>query len=107
MRKMKVYTFNGEYEIQEMTFENMHEVIAMQYDWEIASEVVRSDDFNEWIPEAMRFYWVEGSRIPGDTGGMEWIIEECMDIEIGEFEDEDEDAYDTPYYDAGLMQYMV
>lgn len=108
MKKMRVETFNGNYELQPMTYDNMHEVIAMEYDHEIATEVTWSDEFGEKIAQGMRFYWIDGDKIPADSEAMEWVIEECMNIPTGEFEDEEDyNGYDTPYYDASLMQYMI
>ena len=108
MKKMKFEMMN-EIIIQDMTFHNMQDLLENYYDMEIAAEPTKSEPFGEWIDEGTAFFWVEGDKIPAYRDCMEWVIEEVLNIDTSEdFEDEDgHNSYDTPYYDASLMQYMI
>ncbi|XJS09878.1 hypothetical protein ACF3NG_06945 [Aerococcaceae bacterium WGS1372] len=106
MKKMK-FIDCGEVFVWDMTYDNMHEVLAFHYDYEVASERVWSEGFGEWIAQGMRYYWVDGERVPADYEAMEWAIEEALDLETGDFEEESQEEYSKPYYDAQLMQYMI
>lgn len=88
MKKMKFEMF-GETIIQEMTYENMDEVITDYYLASTATERVWSNDWEEWIEPGEELYWVDEGPIPAYPDAMEWIIEEVIQLETGDdFEDE-------------------
>ena len=87
MVKMKFEMF-GETIIQEMTYENMDEVITDYYLSDTATERVWSNDWEEWIEPGEEFYWVDDEPVPAYPDAMEWIIEEVIQLETGDFEDE-------------------
>lgn len=87
MVKMKFEMF-GETIIQEMTYENMDEVIADYYLIDTATERVWSNEWEEWIEPGEEFYWVDDEPVPAYPDAMEWIIEEVIQLETGDFEDE-------------------
>ena len=87
MVKMKFEMF-GETIIQEMTYENMDEVITDYYLSDTATERVWSNDWEEWIEPGEEFYWVDEDPVPVYPGAMEWIIEEVIQLDTGDFEDE-------------------
>ena len=106
MKKMKFEMMN-EIIIQDMTFNNMLDLLENYYDMEIADEPTNSEPFGEHIDEGTAFFWVEGDKIPAYRDCMEWVIEEVLQIETSDdFEDEGYEALDY-YYDAQQMQYMV
>ena len=87
MMKMKFEMF-GETIIQEMTYENMDEVITDYYLIDTATERVWSNEWEEWIEPGEEFYWVDDEPVPAYPDAMEWIIEEVIQLETGNFEDE-------------------
>ena len=87
MKKMK-FRMLGETEIQEMTYENMDEIISYYYLPETATERVWSNEWEEWIEPGEEFYWVDEDSMPAYDDAMEWIIEEVIQLETGDFEDE-------------------
>ena len=87
MVKMKFEMF-GETIIQEMTYENMDEVITDYYLSDTATERVWSNEWEEWIEPGEEFYWVDDEPVPAYPDAMEWIIEEVIQLETGDFEDE-------------------
>ena len=87
MKKMKFEMF-GETVIQEMTYENMDEVITDYYLSDTAIEPLWSTDWEEWVNPGEEFYWVDEDPIPAYPDAMEWIIEEVIQLETGDFEDE-------------------
>lgn len=87
MMKMKFEMF-GETIIQEMTYENMDEVITDYYLLDTATERVWSNEWEEWIEPGEEFYWVDDEPVPAYPDAMEWIIEEVIQLETGDFEDE-------------------
>ena len=87
MKKMK-FRMLGETEIQEMTYENMDEIISYYYLPETATERVWSSEWEEWIEPGEEFYWVDEDPMPAYPDAMEWIIEEVIQLEAGDFEDE-------------------
>ena len=87
MVKMKFEMF-GETIIQDMTYENMDEVITDYYLSDTATERVWSNDWEEWIEPGEEFYWVDEDPVPAYPDAMEWIIEEVIQLETGDFEDE-------------------
>ena len=87
MVKMKFEMF-GETIIQEMTYENMDEVITDYYLVDTATEPLWSNDWEEWIEPGEEFYWVDEDPVPAYPDAMEWIIEEVIQLETGDFEDE-------------------
>ena len=87
MVKLKFEMF-GETIIQEMTYENMDEVITDYYLSDTATERVWSNEWEEWIEPGEEFYWVDDEPVPAYPDAMEWIIEEVIQLETGDFEDE-------------------
>ena len=87
MKKMK-FRMLGETEIQEMTYENMDEIISYYYLPETATERVWSNEWEEWIELGEEFYWVDEDPMPAYDDAMEWIIEEVIQLETGDFEDD-------------------
>lgn len=87
MKKMRFEMF-GETIIQEMTYENMDEIISDYYLADTAIERVWSNDWEEWIEPGEELYWVDEDPIPAYSDAMEWIIEEVIQLETGDFEDE-------------------
>lgn len=87
MVKMKFEMF-GETIIQEMTYENMDEVITDYYLSDTATERVWSNEWEEWIEPGEEFYWVDDEPVPAYPDAMEWIVEEVIQLETGDFEDE-------------------
>ena len=87
MKKMK-FEMLGEIMIQEMTYENMDEIIADYYLADTATERVWSNDWEEWIEPGEELYWVDEDPIPAYPDAIEWIIEEVIQLETGDFEDE-------------------
>ena len=87
MKKMRFEMF-GETMIQEMTYENMDEIISDHYLADTATERVWSNDWEEWIEPGEELYWVDEAPIPAYPDAMEWIIEEVIQLETGDFEDE-------------------
>lgn len=85
MKKMK-FEMLGETMIQEMTYENMDEIISDHYLADTATERVWSNDWEEWIEPGEEFYWVDEDPIPAYPDAMEWIIEEVIQLETGDFE---------------------
>lgn len=106
MKKMK-FEMMGEVIIKDMTFHNMLDLLENYYDMEIADEVMKSEPFGEWIEEGTAFFWVEGDKVPAYRDGMEWAIEEVLDIETSDDFEEGEYDYIDYYYDPEQMQYMV
>lgn len=106
MKKMKFEMLN-ETRVEEMTYDNMHNIIEDEFDLEIASDDVKSDVWDGWIQQGMAFYWVEGDRVPATGDAMEWIIEEVMQLETGYFDNEEHEEYSLPYFDAQQMQFIA
>lgn len=87
MKKMKFEMF-GDTIIQEMTYENMDEVITDYYLVDTATEPLWSNEWEERIETGEEFYLVDDEPVPAYPDAMEWIIEEVIELETGDFEDE-------------------
>lgn len=88
MKKMK-FKMIGETMIEEMTYENMDEIISNYYFPGTATERIWSNEWEEWIEPGEDFYWIDEDPMPAHHDVMEWIIEEVIQLETGDdFEDE-------------------
>ena len=87
MKKMRFEMFDWTV-TQDMTYDNMDEVITDYYLSDTATERVWSNEWEEWIEPGEEFYWIDEDPMPAYHDVMEWIIEEVIQLETGDFEDE-------------------